>query len=309
MPVDPQTEAFLRQLAEEEAPPITEQTPEMAREAYRALAEILGPGPAVERVDDRAIPGPGGAIPLRVYRPPGEGPFGALVYFHGGGWVLGDLETHDHLCRSLCNEGGCVVAAVDYRRAPEHRCPAAAEDAWAALGWVAEHAAELDVDPRRLGVGGDSAGGNLTAVVTQRARDAGAPALVFQLLLYPTADLRLGHPSMEENADGYLLTRDHMRWFRSHYLGAEIPYEDPRASPLLAASHAGLPPALVVVAGFDPLRDEGEAYAERLRAAGVPVTLRRWEGTVHLFVQLWPLLDAGREALGQVGAALRSALG
>jgi acetyl esterase len=320
MPAHPQILAFLElqaaaaTAADPPIPPISEQTPEMARAGYQALAELLGDGEEVAAVDDREIPGPGGDIPIRIYTPQGEGPFGILVYYHGGGWVIGGLDTHDHLCRALCRGAGCLVVSVDYRLAPEHPFPAAVEDAWTALQWVAEHAAALGGDPRRVAVGGDSAGGNLAAVVSLLARDAGTPELALQLLIYPATDMRMGHPSIDENAEGWVLTRDHMHWFRAHYLSAQPDpthfrlLTDFRLSPLLAHSHSGLASAWIATAELDPLRDEGMAYAEALRASGVPVDATCYQGMIHVFFQLHPLLDEGRRAVAEACAALEGAL-
>ena len=309
MAVHPQVQAFLDAQAEQQPPPppITEQTVEMAREGYVALAEVLGPGAEVAQVSDRHVPGPAGDIPIRIYSPEGTGPFGVLVYYHGGGWVIGSLETHDHVCRELCAGAGCVVVSVDYRLAPEHRFPAAVDDSFAALRWVARNAAGIGGDPARLAVGGDSAGGNLSAVMALLARDAGGPGIVFQLLIYPAVDMRLDYPSIAENAEGYVLTRDHMHWFCDHYLGEEGPLTDPKASPLLAASHEDLPPALIVTAEYDPLRDEGKAYADKLSAAGVTAKHSLYDGMIHVFFQLSPILDGGRAAVEESVAALRSA--
>jgi acetyl esterase len=255
------------------------------------------------------IPGPAGPIPARAYRPTAaEGPLGVVVYFHGGGWVLGGLDTHDDTCRQLARAAGCVVVSVDYRLAPEHRFPAAVEDAEAATRWVAEHAGELGGEPGRLAVAGDSAGGNLAAVIARRARDAGAPSLRFQLLVYPVLDCDFSRPSYELNDEGLLLSRDDMIWFWGHYLPDEERRTDPDASPLRAADLSALPPAMVIVAYHDPLRDEDEAYAGRLAEAGVPVTLRRWDGMMHGFFSMGTWVAGGREAMAEAGEALRQAL-
>jgi acetyl esterase len=230
------------------------------------------------------------------------------VFYHGGGWVIGDLEVADRPCRSLCAGAGCVVVSVDYRLAPEHRFPAAADDAYAAAQWVSAHAADLGADPARLAVGGDSAGGNLTAVVALMARDQGGPPIAFQLLIYPVAGCDLDTVSYRDNAEGYLLTRAAMEWFWGHYIPDEAARRHPYASPLSAENLAGLPPAFVVTAEYDPLRDEGEAYAERLRRAGVPVTLKRYAGMIHGFFQLAGVLDQGRQVLTDASSALREAL-
>jgi acetyl esterase len=308
MAVTPEVQSLLDLIAAAEEPPISEQEPPAVREAYAALLGMI-PKDDVASVEDRTIPGPGGPLPVRVYRAAGtEEGRGLLVYFHGGGWTIGSLDTHDAICRALANDAGVVVVSVDYRLAPEHPFPAAADDALAAVRWMAEHAGELGADGSRIAVAGDSAGGNLAAVAAQRLRDTGPP-IALQLLLYPTVDLTLSHPSMVENADGYYLTADTMRWFRHHYLGDHDP-TDPLASPLRADAAAlrGLPPALVLTAEYDPLRDEGEAYAEALRAAGNEVTVTRYDGMIHGFVELSPFLPEGKVARDQASQALREAL-
>ena len=251
------------------------------------------------------------AVPLRVYRPAGVAAttlLPGLVYFHGGGWVIGDLDTHDVLCRQLTAEAGITVASVDYRLAPEHKFPAAVDDAWEATRWVASAADLLGIDARRLAVGGDSAGGNLAAVIALLARDAGAPAIAFQALFYPVTDLSAESRSYNDFADGYMLTRDSMRWFAAQYLAGKDEAMDWRASPLRAATLTGLPPALIVTAGFDPLRDEGEAYARRLRDAGVRVDYACYGGMLHGFVGMGRLLDSGNRAVSHIAASLREAL-
>ena len=232
---------------------------------------------------------------------------GVLVYFHGGGWVLGDLESHDRVCRALANGAGCVVVSVDYRLAPEHVFPAGAEDCYAATKWVAENAASLGADPARLAVGGDSAGGNLAAVVAMMARDRGGPAINFQLLLYPVTDCALDTPSQKEfAADGYVLSRADMEWFWKNYVDTSAEKHNPYACPLRAKNLKGLPPALVLTASHDPLRDEGERFAERLIAAGVAVTCTRYEGVTHGFVSFADALDKGKEGQRQAADALKA---
>ncbi|MFP6608398.1 MAG: alpha/beta hydrolase [Myxococcota bacterium] len=315
MPLDPQLRPLVDAMAANpDAKAIQEQTPKEARDGYRALASMFGPVPDVAAVEDRTLPGPAREVPIRVYRPEGSGPFGVLVFYHGGGWMIGDLDTHDRECRLLCNGAGCLVVSVDYRLAPEHPFPAAVEDAFAALQWIGQNAADLGGDPRRIAVGGDSAGGNLSAVVALLARDEGGPALCYQLLVYPAVDARASddYRSRVVNAEGPFLTTAAMENFTGNYLGSgadEASREDFRMSPLLAQSHRGLPPALVVTAEFDPLRDEGEAYARALEAAQVPVSLSRYDGMPHVFFQLSPILDAGKRLIDEASAALREAFG
>ncbi len=309
MPLDPQIQAYLDQMAAMNMPPIHTLTPEQVRMgiAMQLAMENIEPE-QVARVENRTIPGPAGEIPVRIYTPQGNGPFPALVFFHGGGWVICNLDTHDGICRSLANGAGCVVVSVDYRLAPEHKFPAAPEDCYAATQWVAQNAAELNVDASHIAIGGDSAGGNLTAVVAQMARDRGGPHLVFQLLIYPATDFRMNTVSIEENATGYFLTKDDMIWFTNHYLNSEEDKTNPLASPLLASDLSGLPPALIITAQYDPLRDEGELYGQKLREAGVPVTISRYEGVIHGFFGSIPS-DRGKQAEAEASAALRLAFG
>jgi acetyl esterase len=282
-----------------------------ARRRYRRDCALHGgPRAAVGAVRDLTVPGPAGPLPARHYAPPAAGGAPLLVWFHGGGMVLGDLDTHDPPLRLLCREAGVHVLAVAYRLAPEHPFPAAVEDACAALGWALASAAALGADASRVAVGGDSAGGNLAAVAALDAagRSAGAPAL--QLLVYPATDRAREWPSLARFADGFLLSREEIRWFHAQYTGGTgADPADPRLSPLRAPSLAGLPPALVFTAAFDPLRDEGEAYAERLAAEGTRATLRRLPGLVHGFVHLLGPSATARRAVSEVARALRAELG
>jgi acetyl esterase len=282
--------------------------PEARRVQSEQLAALaLEPEP-VARVEDRTVPGPAGDVPVRVYWPEGEGPLPVIVYFHGGGWVMCGLDTHDASCRSLTNGVGAVVVSVDYRLAPEHRFPAAVDDCYAVTAWVAEHAAELGADPDRLAVAGDSAGGNLGAVVALVARDRGGPPLRFQLLVYPVIDGTMASASYRDNAEGYFLTADGMAWYWDQYVPAPADRSAPHASPIAAADLSGLPPALVVTAEYDPLRDEGEAYGRRLQEAGVPCDVRRYDGMFHGFFAVRDVLPAAKEANDVAHAALREAL-
>lgn len=313
MALDPQVVELLARAARSPLPAYHQVPPAVARRLYRDTRAALTPDPPpVESARLVLAPGPAGPVPLRAYRPRGAGPeavLPALVYFHGGGWVIGDLDTHDVVCRTLANGARCAVFSVEYRKAPEAPFPAAVEDAIAATAWIAASAPALGVDGARIAVGGDSAGGNLAAVVALAARETGAPALAFQLLIYPAVDQRMGHASIEKNGEGYLLTRQNMLYFRGHYLPNEADRLDWRASPLLAPSLAGLPPAFVLTAGYDPLVDEGRAYAERLAREGVAAEQRCYEGMVHGFITMGRVLDAANAALAECAAALARALG
>jgi acetyl esterase len=271
------------------------------------FAAFGGPPEPVHQVDDRSIPGPAGNIPVRIYTPRGRGPLALLVYFHGGGWIAGDIRVYDTLCRALANASGCVVASVDYRLAPEHPFPAAVEDCHAAARWAVANAGALQADPSRVAVGGDSAGGNLAAVVALRARDQGGPPLAYQLLIYPCIDYLPDLPSYREN-EGILLTREGIAWMWGHYLKEESDRKNPYAVPLQAADLRGLPPALVITAELDPLRDEAERYAARLQKAGVPVVLKRYPGMIHGFLSLGGALDRAQEAMAGIGEQLHSGL-
>jgi acetyl esterase len=305
MPLDPQAESFLNLLAQAGQPPVNEMPLAQARALTEALKDLGGPTVPVAKAEDRLLDGPGGPLRIRVYTPEGTGPFPLVMYFHGGGWTMASIETVDPTCRKLCAGTGAVVVSVDYRLAPEHKFPAAPEDCFAATRWVAEHASELQGDPRRIAVCGDSAGGNLAAAVCLMARDRGGPALACQVLAYPPMANAFDTPSYHENGEGYFLTRDMMRWFWGHYLPKPEDGRHPYASPLEAAQFSGLPPALVLTAEFDPLRDEGEAYASRLRQAQVPVRQIRYDGIVHGFFTLGGVMEQGMHAIDEASAALR----
>jgi len=297
MPVHPQAQALADQVGQS-----FDITTGNLDEIRRTLDEgaRLGPRPDIAVVKDLEIPGPAGPIPVRVYRPTPQGELPVLVYFHGGGWAICNLETHDATCRQLANGAGCAVVSVDYRLAPEHRFPDGAEDCYAALAWVAQNAAAIGADPRRIAIGGDSAGGNLTAVVALMARDRRGARLCHQLMIYPVTDYAFDTPSYAQNAQGPLLTRDTMRAFWKLYLRSEADGLDPYASPLRAKDLAGLPPAHVITAEYDPLRDEGEAYGKRLAAAGVPTVVRRYDGMVHGFLGFTEVVDCARDAMADV---------
>ena len=314
--LDPQARALLAQLAASPLPAISALSPAAAREQYRLSRAPLWPAPPeVDQVRDLVMPGPGGPLALRLYRALGSAEGAkppAVVFFHGGGWLVGDLDTHDVACRQFANAAHCAVVAVDYRLAPEHKFPAAVDDCVAATRWVAAHAAELGIDAARIAVAGDSAGGNLAAVTALSLRDLplpGDPSLVMQMLIYPVTDQAGDTASAGAYAEGYLLTRASMLWYRDMYLRSDADIGDWRASPLRAADLSGLPPAYVITAGFDPLLDEGEAYAGRLRAAGVDVTYECFEGMVHGFVLMGGVLAASNHALYRLAQGLARALG
>ena len=305
----PEIKALLERQATSGRPPLHHQSVEQARAFHVADAPALnGPPAAVAAVEDRLVPGPAGELPVRVYTPEGEPPFPIVVFFHGGGWVVGTLDTYDPLCRALAAATPAVVVSVHYRLAPEHRWPAAVEDAYAATVWASRNAAALGGAQHRLAVAGDSAGGNLAAVVALGARDRGGPAIAFQLLVYPALDAAGDTASWAEYADGYYLTAAGMRWYWDHYLG-DADGRAPDASPLRAAFFGGLPPALVLVADHDILRDEGEAYAARLRQAGVDADARRVEGVVHGFLRWRSVTGAADAAVQEAARAVAAALG
>jgi acetyl esterase len=300
VPVDPHIAALLTMLEESGAPPLAAGTPESGRAFYLALThgartpEQLVP---VRSTEDRTVPGAEGELRARVYRPEEDGPLPTVVFFHGGGWVIGDLDTHDNMVRNVCRGARAVVVAVDYRLAPEHPFPAAADDAVAAARWVAQHLEEFGGSDR-LAVAGDSAGGNLAAVVAQVLRDDGTP-LAGQFLVYPAVDAEGEYPSRVDNAQGYFLEKDTMDWFYGHYAGAWEDARDARLSPLHGADLSGLPPAVVVTAEYDPLRDEGEAYGGALEAAGVHAEVLRYDGMIHGFFDMGPASPAAQAAVDE----------
>jgi acetyl esterase len=286
-------------------------TPQEARAYYLAARPVTNPEPPeIAELRELTIPAPHGAIPARMYRPNGVRLVGglapALVFFHGGGWVIGDLDSHDVVCRTLAHAGELIVISVDYRLAPEHKFPAAVDDAVTATQWVADNAPSLGIDATCLSVGGDSAGGNLAAVVAIAARDGRGPGLAGQLLIYPATDFAMTHPSHSEPETSVLLTHSVIRWFRDHYLTGAADIHDWRASPAKAETLIGLPPAYVLTAGADPLRDEGDDYARRLQEAGVPVTHRNFPGQFHGFFTMGKLLQQANVAAADMGAWLKT---
>lgn len=301
--LDPQARALLAQLESQSAPDLADLAPEECRAFFGQLvASVDAPQADVDVQDHQA-----GHITVRVYKPRNAAPdLPAVVYYHGGGWVIGSLDDYHGVCSQLCAKSGCAVVSVDYRLAPEHPFPAAVDDAFHALEWLTGHAAELGLDKTRLAVAGDSAGGNLAAVVCLLARDRGGPAICFQALIYPAvAIVSDDYDSFRNNGEGYFLTARSMRYFGSHY---QPDPADPRAAPLHAETLEDLPPALVLVAGYDPLRDEGVAYANRLIEAGVPAVLTEYSGMIHGFFNMAGVMDAAGQAHDQVAGALRAAL-
>ena len=300
---------LLESMDAEHGPALESLSPVEARQA--AIDGLQGSGGVAEPVasiENLRIPGPDGELAIRIYMPNAEAPRPAMMYFHGGGWVVCDLDTHNVICTAIANRAGAVVVAVDYRLSPEHKFPAAVTDCYAATAWVAENAEWLGIDPNRISVGGDSAGGNLGAVISLRSREEHGPAIALQVLVYPVTDLsRFETPSYGEFADGHRLTKAAMEWFRDHYLACPEDGLHPYASPLLATDLHGLPPALVITAEFDPLRDEGEAYAKRLEQAGVSVTCTRYDGMIHPFFSLSGAIPRALDAIQQVADAVRTA--
>jgi acetyl esterase len=309
MPLDPQVALYLRKGAEMN----TEPGPELSLADQRRQSELTaleeaGTPENVAAIMDHAIPGPGGDIPLRIYTPEGAGPFPVLIYFHPGGWVFGSIAASDPVCRAIARHTPCMVVSVGYRLAPEHPFPAAPEDCYAALKWVAEHAGEINADPTRIAVGGESAGGNLAAAVSLMARDRRGPALCLQIMIYGETDYyEPGTTSYQTYAQGYNLTRDDMIWFWEQYLERKEDATHPYAAPLRATSLSQLPPALIITAEYDPVRDEAEEYARRLQEEGVEVQLSRYEGMVHSFFRMFAVFERSKVALREVTTSLAAA--
>jgi len=307
--LDPNVRLLLRAIEAQDNPPLESLSPAEARIlAAAGLKPVEGSAEPVQSVENLQIPGHEAEIPIRVYTPECPGPRPAMVYFHGGGWVVCDLDTHDVVCRAIAHRAGAVVVAVDYRLAPEHKFPAAVLDCYAATVWVAANADRLGIDGTRISVGGDSAGGNLGAVVSLKSREERGPAIALQVMVYPVTDLSsFATASYLEFAEGYQLTKSEMEWFRDNYLRGMDDARNPYASPLLERDLRGLPPALIITAECDPLRDEGEAYAKRLTAAGVPVTCTRYAGMIHPFFSLSGAIPQALDAIQQVADAVGSA--
>ena len=301
--LDPQAEALLKAITPGQGVFDTDDPAEARRRSEATTARLAPPSPPLAKVEDRDAAG----VPVRIYWPNAGGPLPVLVFFHGGGWVFGSRDTHDGICRHLAAKTPCLVVSVEYRLAPEHKCPAAVDDAVATTKWVAANVAALGGDPARLAVGGDSAGGNLAAIVALDARDRGGPPIAYQLLIYPAVDFTARGGSLDRFAEGYFLTRAGIEQSRNWYLNGPEDERDWRASPALAQSLAGLPPAFVFTAGFDPLLDEGRAFADALKSAGVPVEYKCYDGMIHGFLRMGGVLDQAIVALDESAAALRRA--
>ena len=308
MPLHPSAQALVDMLGESGLGITPETTPESARRAMEAATGMI-PKHEIFSVEDRTLPGPAGAVPVRVYRPSAGTALPVVMWIHGGGWVTGSLETHDQLCRQLADDTSAIVVSVDYRLAPEAKFPSAVDDCVAAWRWISEHASELGGDPARIAIAGDSAGGNLAAVTALVAREERLALPLVQLLVYPVTDHELDSASMIDNAKGYFLEAEGMRWFYDHYARTPADYDDWRYSPIRAADLSGLPAAIVLTAEFDPLRDQGEAYALRLQEAGTPTQASRADGLFHGFFGMHPFLPPAREPWEIAVAGLRAAFG
>ncbi|MDA0162469.1 alpha/beta hydrolase [Solirubrobacter ginsenosidimutans] len=309
MPVDPQIQKLLDEMREAGAKPFEELSVPEARAAAWSFGPLQGKPEEVASIEHTFIPGPTAELPVRIYTPAtGDGPYPGLVYYHGSGWVVLNIAVCDTTMRALANSTGCKVVAVNYQKAPEHPFPIPFDDCWAATNWIFENAEKLNLDAARIGVIGDSAGGNLAAAVALKARDVGAPTIAFQALIYPAVEHNWDSASAHENAEGYLLQRESMRWFWNHYVQDEALADDPRVSPLKAGDHSGLPPAFIATAEFDPLRDDGRAYHAKLHDAGVPVTYVEYDGMIHGFYWMQGIADGARRLHADLAEAIREVL-
>ena len=310
MALHSQTAAFLETMARAKTPSLESLPIEVTRRALLIGAGVDPNPPELAKTENQIVIRPDGTeMPVRIHVPNGAGPFGVCLYFHGGGWALNSIETHDALVKRLAAESGCVFVNVEYRLAPEHKYPAAIEDAYTAVKWVHDRASELGCDPNRIAVSGDSAGGNLAAVVCLMSRDRGGPKIAYQALIYPITDCDFQRASYLENGEGYFLTRQEMKWFWDLYVSSPEQMREPYASPLLSPSLRDLPPALILTAEYDPLRDEGEAYAQALQAAGVKTLLRRYDGVIHAFMRRFQQFDTAHVAIRDVADELKKAIG
>jgi acetyl esterase len=308
MPLHPQVKTVLDMMTSA-GPPLHRLSPQEARKAIEAMRANTGEVERVAKVEDRTFQGSGGKLPVRIYTPDGRGPFPVLVYFHGGGWVVGNIDIVDASARALANQAGCIVVSADYRLAPEHKFPAAAEDAYAATQWAALNISSFHGDPKRIAVGGESAGANLAAVAAIMAQERGTPSFVLQLLLYPATNYAFDTPSCKENGEGYFLTTEMMQWFWRQYINSDADGENPYASPMRVKRLSGMAPAAIFTAEFDPLRDEGAAYADKLRAGGVAVQYKCQEGLIHGYMGMAKAVEPAGKALADAAAALRAAFG
>jgi acetyl esterase len=307
MELDPQVATLLKKMVEKKMPELHTLTPQAARKLMdTAIKATMGKPEKVSKIEDLRILSPAVEIPIRIYFPEGEGPFPILVYYHGGGFVIGNIAMADNLCRAIANRASCIVVSVEYRLAPEYKFPAAVDDSYAATKWVARNAHRINGDPSRIAVGGDSAGGNLSAVVSLRAHNERENFPIFQVLIYPVTDLTIHFTSsINEFKEGHFLTVADMVWFGEQYFRKDQDRRVPYASPLLAPDLRNLPPALIITAGFDPLRDEGEAYGERLKKSGVPVKVSRYTGMIHGFISMDGVIDKSRVAMNEIAFSLR----
>ncbi|MCH2181015.1 MAG: alpha/beta hydrolase [Mariniblastus sp.] len=312
MPLDPQVQTFLAEFADSEAKPFHEMTPAEARRVTREFRALAGTPEEVHAVQYDFIPGPTADLPVRIYHPSpdkAKSSLPGLIYFHGGGWVLNNTASADNVSRAICNVTGCVVMTVNYQKAPEHKYPVPFDDCYAATEWVFENAAALGMDADRIGLIGDSSGGNLAAAVALKARDTNGPKLACQVLVYPVTQYGWDTPSYQANAEGYLLDRPLMQYFWRHYAPDPVDGLDPYFAPLAAEDHSGLPPALVVVAEYDPLCDEGTQYSDRLSAAGVPVKRSLYRGMIHGFLSMAGVFDQTQNLFNEIGREVRSMMG